>query len=435
MPDPTRIARALDGQGPAPGVKRRRRRLAWWLAGVTLILAVAGGSGLLLYRRALARSEPQTAPPLVRRATLKGTGTFLAWNVDSQLLATIPNGGGPIQIWDVGTGQQMQRLRGPLGHLVNSVSWSPNGAALAVGYSGTAIIWEPTSGHELARLQGHNGQVFATAWDPSGKRLVTAGEDATGVVWDAASAAAILTLKGHEGPVLSATWSPDGKRLATRSRDGTVKIWDPDTGSCLLTLACRDNPKKVHRYHSLLWSPDGHYLAANSGSTVIVWDPDTGKRHAELPMKTDVGIIGWSPDSSMVASGSLDDSWYWRGTLPDRRLQPRAEVILWSAETGERLTVLTKTGRAGSVGDIEWSPDGQMLAVDFATGGSVDLWDARGKNHLGAVKGPSHVVSDLEWSPDGQSLAVAYIFDKTVVWKRRSQGAPTEREDAQEGLD
>jgi WD40 repeat protein len=61
--------------------------------------------------------------------------------------------------------------------------------------------------------------------------------------------------------------APDG-RLAASGRDRTVTIWDAATGSALQVFS-----DGAGRILSLVFSPDGRYLAATNGDqTASVWD-------------------------------------------------------------------------------------------------------------------------------------------------------------------
>ena len=83
---------------------------------------------------------------------------------------------------------------------------------------------------------------------------------------------------------------------------------------------------------------------------------ETGElRFPPIPHFVDVKSLAFSPDGSIIASGSFDTS-----------------VYLWDSQTGK--AIHTFVGHALSVADIAFSPDGKTLASSSADG-TVLLWD------------------------------------------------------------
>ncbi len=75
------------------------------------------------------------------------------------------------------------------------------------------------------------------------------------------------TLTGHSDWVWSVVYSPDGRYLASGNGDKTIKIWEVATGKQLRTLT--GHSKVVW---SVVYSPDGRYLASGSGDkTIKIW--------------------------------------------------------------------------------------------------------------------------------------------------------------------
>ncbi|MFN7338945.1 MAG: protein kinase, partial [bacterium] len=80
------------------------------------------------------------------------------------------------------------------------------------------------------------------------------------------------SLTGHSSWVDSVIYSPDGRYLASGSWDKTIKVWDVVTGTELRTLTGHSD-----RVRSVVYSPDGRYLASGSwDKTIKVWDVVTG---------------------------------------------------------------------------------------------------------------------------------------------------------------
>ncbi len=111
------------------------------------------------------------------------------------------------------------------------------------------------------------------------------------------------SLTGHSSWVDSVIYSPDGRYLASGSWDKTIKVWDVVTGTELRTLTGHSD-----RVRSVVYSPDGRYLASGSwDKTIKVWDVVTGTE-----LRTLAGYSGWvwsvaySPDGRYLASGNGD---------------------------------------------------------------------------------------------------------------------------------
>src|SRR5436305_13236043 len=66
-------------------------------------------------------------------------------------------------------------------------------------------------------------------------------------------------------------------------------------------------------------------------------------RHTLRGHSRDIYRIAWSPDGSMLASGSEDKT-----------------IRLWDGQTGQ--VVRTLQGHTQQVNSLAWSPDGSMLA-------------------------------------------------------------------------
>src|SRR5262249_15761088 len=142
---------------------------------------------------------------------------------DGRLLAC---GGNVVQIWDVGTTQEMAILRAE-NERTQSVAFSRDGKTLVSGGKYSIIFWDVKTKKQLKRLKNaHKAEVYALAFSPDGTRFASASWDNTVKIWDFRNKKPMYPLKGHKERVCGLAFSPDGKWLAS-SCAGEVRIWNP----------------------------------------------------------------------------------------------------------------------------------------------------------------------------------------------------------------
>ncbi|NCS50466.1 MAG: protein kinase [Microcystis aeruginosa BK11-02] len=236
------------------------------------------------------------------------------------------------------------------------------------------------------------------------------------------------TLTGHSYSVYSVVYSPDGRYLASGSWDNTIKIWEVATGKQLRTLT------------GVAYSPDGRYLASGSwDDTIKIWEVATGKQLRTLTGHfSSVLSVVYSPDGRYLASGSGDDTIIWEvatekelRTLtghydsvlsvvysPDGRYLASGSwdntIKIWEVATGKQLRTLT--GHSEVVGSVAYSPDGRYLASGSGDN-TIKIWEVATGKQLRTLTGHSNWVRSVVYSPDGRYLASGSWDDTIKIWR------------------
>ena len=277
---------------------------------------------------------------------------------------------------------------------VRSVSFSPKGQlVLSSSEDNTVRIWDAAAGKLMTALRGHGRAVRACAFSPDGQWVLSGSDDERVRVWDVQGYQESRVLHatafaGHEDAVLSARYSRDGQHIVTASRDRTASLWDAASGKPL---------KRFQEGHEFLVSgavflPDKKHLATGAGdNSVRIWDLTAGTQQTVLTPTGRVGTLAASPDGNWIATGS-----------------PSTDIKLWNARTG--VTRGDLSGHEAEVSALMFSPAGDRL-VSGDNRGHVRLWrKVAGPNGWAFERelvGHSGSISALRFTPDGKRLVTA----------------------------
>jgi WD40 repeat protein len=249
---------------------------------------------------------------------------------------------------------------------IDDIAFSPDGRLLAASVEGKVMLWNMEGG--LLRII-HVISVFNDiVFSPDGMKIAIGG-------WGGAA------LVGIDGKVLwervdntnSLAMSPDGKLIACGVKHA-VKLFSID-GKLLKTFV---GHKKF--VTTVEFSPDGSMIASGSqDKTVKLWNVATGLEIRTFKgHKDEVFSVAFRPDGKVIASGSKDQT-----------------VRLWRTKGG-RLKILK--GYRFLTKSLAFSPDGSILAV---VGGGLYLWNEKDK----LIRKHDKSVYGVAFSPDGHTIA------------------------------
>jgi WD40 repeat protein len=315
-----------------------------------------------------------------------------------------------VRLWDVESGQQIQRL----GHQnwVQAVAFGADGMLAAS--SNDICFWDSKSGKRLRHSSEPFFDVRCLAFSPDGKTLACGNGEGVISFCDVGAATRARHTPRHQAGLQSVAISPDGRTLATASADCSVGLWDVASAKQVRRLTGHKGGVRF-----VAFSPSGMLLASASVDNVypsrdmhgvILCDGATG---AEM-RRIKGCCVAFSPDGKQIACGGFDDESdprYWPGI-----------IRLYEVETGK--LIRSFRGHKSGVRNIAFSPDGKTLAsVSMGNlflsdvpmeGPTLRLWDVASGRERYQLDGPSF----LAFSPDGKLLVTANEGSNQVhVWE------------------
>ncbi|XP_057549293.1 protein HIRA-like isoform X2 [Amaranthus tricolor] len=228
----------------------------------------------------------------------------------------------------------------------------------------------------------HEGlQIFSIDIQPGGLRFATGGGDHKVRIWDMNSIARdfdkddqthriLATLRDHFGSVNCVRWAKHGRNIASGSGDQLILIHEMKPGSGTSEFGSGE-PFDVENW-KVVMTLRGH--------------------------TADVVDLNWSPDDSMLASGSLDNT-----------------IHIWNMSNGICTAVLR--GHSSLVKGVTWDPIGAFLASQ-SDDKTVIIWRTtdwslahKTNGHWDKSLG-SPFFTRLGWSPCGHLLTTTQGFQK-----------------------
>lgn len=225
----------------------------------------------------------------------------------------------------------------------------------------------------------------------------------------AATIVALETITDHQTPIRN-IFIPNTNSFITSSdgQDSLLYLWEKKNKVSNSPLGISEYP-----FPPIAISPDGKLLAMrilpSSGvdTVMAIFDLSTGEIITQFEFQTDrlshvINDVQWSPDGNLLAIGNAD-----------------GHVQAYETETFSRLLdTKIQPDQKDSVARINvvaFSPDGKLLAA-AGQDEAIRIWDTADWNEPKVIDNSMFPILDLEFSPDGKFIVVGdageiYVWD------------------------
>ncbi|MBN1311375.1 MAG: CHAT domain-containing protein [Anaerolineae bacterium] len=274
-------------------------------------------------------------------------------------------GDSKVRVWDISSGYLSYTLEG------FEAAWSPEGtqiATLATDDMETLLhFWDVETGNRL-QSWAVPADSKRISYSPHGKYILVQG-DSGSTIWNSETGVVVA----HGEDMSSAVWDPDGSRVAGIEVDSSdvtqpewsVHIWDVDSGDNIIVTG-----NNFSRINSLVWSPDGEYIAVARGTP-----PGGANTMNETGQLGDTSVRLWNVQNRSLVGEYM--SQYWVSDVMFS--SDSSQVLALSGPTallldGLSLELLHSFTINPAVTSGGFSTDGERLILGGGGLGRIQIW-------------------------------------------------------------
>ncbi len=333
--------------------------------------------------------------------------------------------GGPTELWDIETGEQLAALP-----WWTDVEFSSDSKTLTVisdrGFDkGKCHIWDLVDRHQIASFES----ISTVKYSGDGKKLFVrkgGSYDRTGkvkekgnyTIWDTVSHSEVASHIPSEGemqvPAQHQMISHNGKVLVSMTVNGSVYVWDTSKE----TQSNEFKTGYIWEFTALAFTPDGKILASGGAGNIHLWDTDNlAKRENNIKRKEGIDRITFDNNNILTAVNPISTVQY--DVTTGQQIAANANPINFGSLGGP--SVGFDDGTTIIFSGLTYSPKYRTLASIDKKENKIEIWNTETRKKIGVLTGkaPHLAKGAMALTPKGDILATSDVFGRkyeVLLW-------------------
>lgn len=198
--------------------------------------------------------------------------TSMAFSGDGRRVATVQ--ARRLVVWSATEGTALGFYETPAS--IRAVALNQDGRSVVLGLEdGTVAVFDVDTGETIQRLDGHQGAVHSVSLSADGRVALSGADDRRAILWRVPEGE-IAQYRLHENQVRAVALSQSGIYAFSAAHGGDGEVWNTNTGRVVREVPARGRPFSVARFAA----NDNRLVVGDRRHYVSVWQLDNMTRQS-----------------------------------------------------------------------------------------------------------------------------------------------------------